>query len=114
MFKFKASLEIYFDCEEAKDEVYEAVDGILNGDGAKDYIKEDFYKNRFVDRFEVKKEAMKRVSWIWDGGRISCINNIDSYMTKDDIRMEIKSIIEGYVDESVDDLCHDMNISLRD
>ena len=113
MFKFKASLEIYFDCEGVKDEVYEVVDSILNGDDAKDYVKEDFYKNRFVDRFEVKKEAMKRISWVWDGGEIDRINNIGSYMTKDDIKLEIKSIVEDYVDESVDDLCHDMDISLR-
>nr|DAY12530.1 MAG TPA: hypothetical protein [Caudoviricetes sp.] len=113
MFKFKASLELYFDRKEIKDEIYEVIDDILNGDNAEKYIMEDFYKNRSVDEFEVKKEAMKRLSIIWNCTEIKFENNLDSYMTKSDVGLEIKAIVEDYVDEAVDDLSHEMNLSLR-
>ena len=113
MFEFEISLELKFDHKAVKDEVSKVINDILNGDDAKDYIKEDFYKDLIVDRFEVEKEAMRRISLVWDKAEISCMNNIDSYMTEDDIKMEIKSVVEGYVCELTDDLCYDMDISLR-
>lgn len=114
MFEFKVSLDLQFDFKEVRDTISDIVKEVLEGDSLRYYITRELRGCKVVDESKVSKEVRKRVSTILDHSEIKFERNIDSYMTRDDARLEINAEIEDYIDEIVSDACYEMNKSLED